>query len=82
MYVLKTRNVHKSVFQFLISSLKVLKDDPFLMFFEVKFYICHLLNIIVSVTYLTVFLSLEYRDLKLKRLFGVSLNEKKIFIIW
>ena len=33
MYVLKTRNVHKSAFQFLISSLKVLSDDPFLMFF-------------------------------------------------
>ena len=59
-YVLQIRHGHKSAFQFLFFSLKVLKDDVYLVFSGIRFHICGHLYIIVSVPDITVFLLSEY----------------------
>ena len=69
--------IYKSAFP--TFSLKVSKDEEFLIFSGIKFHICGTLYVKVSVRNLTVFLLPEYRDWKFLRLRGSSpKNEKGI----
>ena len=58
-YDLQIRHEYKSSFQFLIFSLKALKDDVFLMFSEIRFHTCGSVYVIVLVANLTVFYVVE-----------------------
>ena len=50
-YILQIRQGHNSLFQFLVFSLRVLKEDAPLMFSGIRFNICDALYVIVSVPY-------------------------------
>ena len=50
-YILQIRQGHNSLFQFLVFSLRVLKEDAPLMFSGIRFNICGALYVIVSVPY-------------------------------
>ena len=70
-----------TVFNFLISLLRISKEDAFLVFSGTRFHIWGPLYVTVSVPYFTVLLFVEYRHWKFLRLYLLFLIMKASFII-
>ena len=81
MEVLHILHGHFSSFHFLISLIKISKEDTFFVFSGTRFYIWGPLYVTVSVPYFAVLLFVEYNYWKFLRLYLLFLIMKASFII-